>query len=256
MGRRPAVGKTKRATILAGKAGRGKLPDGVHSPAAMTSDLLFEVPYRFRGLPAGGFRAFAVRDRAARRRAIVDAFHPPLRLLGEDLIERLPSRAPLHAHLPRLDWPAGYQPFCTWLALSRAPQGYQAEMQLNVGVHADHVSIRLAWDTSAAGFGRFEFLCLNGGLGGELRGLAQGMGLGIRVFAAAEWPVGSRLVFESPDDLAGAFREVERRGVWFEVGERHPLLDALPVVTGPRLADRALSVFSGLLPFYERIASA
>ena len=108
------------------------------------SDLLFEPPLRFEGLPAEGFRVFAIQDREERRRAIINAFHPALHELAEDLLERLgPSAAaPLHAHLPRLDWPRGYQPFGTWLALSREVQGYQAGPQLNVGIHADHVALR------------------------------------------------------------------------------------------------------------------
>ena len=65
----------------------------------------------------------------------------------------------LHAHLPRLDWPRDYQPFCTWLALSHHGQGYLAGPQLNGGVHSSYVAVRLGWDTSQAPFGRFEFLC-------------------------------------------------------------------------------------------------
>lgn len=223
----------------------------------MGSDRLFESPSRFPGLPAEGFGAFAIRDRNRRRQAIVEGFHPGLRVLGEELVERLrPSaRAPLHAHLPRLDWPAGYQPFCTWLALSGAAHGYQAGPQLNLGIHADHVSIRLGWDTSAPGFGRFEFLCRGGDLGADLRAVTRKNGLRVRVYASAPWPKGSRQIHESDGDLEAAFRAVERVGVWFEVGERHDLPCALPLVTSPALADRVVAIFSSLLPFHDRLGS-
>src|SRR5262245_45369367 len=185
--------------------------------------MLFRPEPRFRGLDARSFDAFSIRDREERRRAIVAGFHPALQLLGEDLLDRLNplAAAKLHAHLPRLDWPQGYQPFCTWLALSRMAHGYQAGPQLNLGVHEDHVGIRLAWDAAADAFGRFEFLCRHGGFGADLAEAASAHGLTFRVYASAPWPQGSRLVFESPDDWAGAFAEVARRGVWFEVGVRH-----------------------------------
>lgn len=223
----------------------------------MTADLLFEVPFRFSGLPAEGFAAFAIPDRVARREAILAAFHPPLKLLGEDLVERLDplTRAPLHAHLPRLDWPAGYQPFCTWLALSHQSHGYQSGPQLNVGVHESFVAVRLAWDVSAASFGRFEFLCRFGGLDRTLLDAAQGAGLRFRVYAAAPWPEGSRLVYESGTDLEGAFREVARRGVWFELGERLDLPEGHEIVTSPELASRCVRVFGSVLPAFERLAA-
>ena len=219
-------------------------------------DYLFDVPPRFPGLPASGFEAFSLTDRDERRKAIILAFHPPLETLAEDLLERLGplAGAPLCSHLPRLDWPAGYQPFCTWLALSREGHGYQSGPQLNLGVHADHVALRLGWDTAAPGFGRFEFLCRYGGLGDVLAGVAREHGFRFRVYSAAPWPEGSRRVFESEDDLAGAFREVARRGVWWEIGERHDLCDALSLVTSPGLGTRALTVFSSLLPVYSRLA--
>ncbi len=219
-------------------------------------DYLFDVPPRFPGFPAAGFAAFSLPDRDERRRAIIAAFHPPLEMLAEDLVERLDPVAgvPLHAHLPRLDWPAGYQPFCTWLALSRETQGYQSGPQLNLGVHADHVALRLGWDTAAPGFGRFEFLCRHGGLDEVLTAVARQHSFRFRAYSSAPWPEGSRRIFESEDDLAGAFREVARRGVWWEVGERHDLPDALSMVTSPALGARALAVFSSLLPVYQRLA--
>jgi hypothetical protein len=219
------------------------------------SSWLFRPAARFQGLPADGFGAFEVRDREERRRAIVEAFHPALKLLGEDLIEGLGAPA-LHAHLPRLDWPKGYQPFCTWLALSRQAHGYQSHAQLNVGVHRDHVGLRLGWDASADLFGRFEFLCRHGHLGDAMGGLAETEGLAFRVYAAAPWPEGSRLVFASPSDWRGAFDEVRRRGVWFELGVRLELPADLPRVTSPDLGAEAGRVLSALLPLHDRIAGA
>src|SRR6185295_2346167 len=172
--------------------------------------------FRFEGFPRQGFAAFSLRDREERRAEIVRAFHPSLALLGLDLKEWLDPRAslPLHAHLPRLDWPPGYQPFCTWLTLSRESHGYQAGPQLSVGVHADNVSIRLGWDTTADAFGRFEFLCRHAEPGRDLVRIAAAEDLKFRVFDSAPWPRGSELVFESSHDLAHSFDEVRRRGVW------------------------------------------
>ena len=203
---------------------------------------------------------FSIEDREARREAILEAFHPALRDLGEDLRDGLahPDRdeRPLHIHLPRLDWPRGYQPFCTWLALSRESHGYQAGAQLNVGVHADHVAARLAWDTSADGFGRFEFLCLRGHLSKELRDLAASARLSFRVYAAAPWPVGSRCVFESEDDIEGSFGASNRRGVWWELGRRWDLPEAAAVVHSPELGVETLRIFRAVLPTYDRITGA
>jgi hypothetical protein len=217
--------------------------------------MLFRPAPRFGGLPAGAFEAFSIRDRDERRRAIVAGFHPALRLLGEDLAEILSplTTHPLHAHLPRLDWPAEYQPFCTWLAISHEAHGYQSAPQLNVGVHRDHVAVRLGWDTDAAGFGRFEFLCRHGGLGARLVEVAREQALAFRVYAAEPWPVGSREVFESASDWPGSFTEVRRRGVWWELGVRFDLPEAGELLTGSRLAEEATRVFLALLPHLDRI---
>ncbi len=217
--------------------------------------MLFRPAARFRGLPQEAFRAFGIRDRESRRRAIVEGFHPGLRLLGEDLLEILGPRteAPLHAHLPRLDWPQGYQPFCTWLAVSHESHGYQAGPQLNVGVHEDYVAIRLGWDPAADAFGRFEFLCRHGGLGAALAGIAADREFRFRVYAAAGWPQGSRLVFESGSDWSGSFDEVRRRGVWWEVGLRFDLPGAAALVHSASLGGRAADEFSILLPCVDRI---
>lgn len=223
----------------------------------MVSDgMLFEPKARFSGLPEGCFELFGIADREERRRAILEVIHPALALLAEDLLERLNPHAaePLHSHLPRLDWPRGYQPFCTWLALSRESHGYQAGAQLNVGVHPDHVGLRLGWDTSADAFGRFEFLGRHGGLGDELRRVAADRDLAFRVFASAPWPRGSARVFESATDLRGSFDEVRRRGIWWELGRSHELPEALSHVSSPALGAETARLFLNLLPIYDRIA--
>jgi hypothetical protein len=224
--------------------------------------LLFRQSPRFQGLPASGFAVFGLADRDERRQAIVSTFHPPLKLLGEDLLEELepdepgaaPRAKPLHPHLPRLDWPRGYQPFCTWLALSREAHGYQAGPQLNVGVHADHVAVRLGWDTGSDRFGRFEFLCRRGDLGPELSRIAIEQDLAFRVYSAAEWPEGSRLVFDSQDGLVPSFQEVARRGVWWEIGTRYEVPRALPLIDSADLFGETARIFRALLPIYDRIA--
>ena len=220
------------------------------------SDQLSRPPPRFDGLPTDGFKVFAIPDPEQRRRAIIETFHPSLQALAEDLEGRLGplAGAPLHAHLPKLDWPRGYQPFCTWLALSRVVKGYQAGPQLNVGVHADHVAIRLGWDTQAATFGRFEFLARHAGLGAEMEAVAAEHGFRFRVYAAAPWPEGSTRVYESAGDWRGAFDEVGRRGVWFELGVRRDLPEALPWVGSSALGEEAYRAFEALLPLYDRLA--
>lgn len=217
--------------------------------------MLFDPRPEFDGLPERGFDVFAIEARDARRRAIIETFHPPLEALGTDLVARLGPRAdrPLHAHLPRLDWPRTYEPFATWLALSHHAQGYQDGPQLNVGVHADHVAVRLGWDTGAATFGRFEFLCRHGGLGEELVEVAREAGLRFRVYAAARWPEGSRCVLESDGPTGPTFDEVRRRGVWWELGRRLELPDELATVASPALGTLAGEIFERLLPSYERV---
>jgi hypothetical protein len=217
--------------------------------------MLFEEPPKFKGLPEAGFDTFAIRDSERRRRAIIESIHPALSDLGEDLLKVLAAQAaePLHPHLPRLDWPPGYQPFCTWLALSREKQSYQAGPQLNLGIHADHVAVRLGWDTSSDFFGRFEFLCRHGDLGSHLAELAEGEKLRFRVYASARWPEGSRCLFESPDDLRLSFDEARRGGVWWEVGRRYGLPGAMPLVSSAGFGQEVADIFSAMLPVYDRI---
>jgi hypothetical protein len=217
--------------------------------------MLFPPPPKFPGFRREDFDVFAIRERETRRRAIIGAFHPALKLLSDDLLLVL-NEAPgpaFHAHLPRLDWPKGYVPFCTWLALSRLPHGYQAGPQLNVGVHADFVAARLAWDTSADAFGRFEFRCRVAKLGDALAETAAAANLSFRVYAAAPWPVGSRCVFTSASDWDEAFVEAARRGVWWELGRRWNLAESFDLLSTPAWSGEVSDVLSVLRPLYEKI---
>ena len=217
--------------------------------------MLLPPPPKFPGLRLEDFDVFAIREREPRRRAIIEAFHPALKLLADDLLLVLnETPAPtFHAHLPRLDWPKGYVPFCTWLALSRLPHGYQAGPQLNVGVHADFVAARLAWDTSADAFGRFEFRCRVAKLGEVLAETAASADLSFRVYAAAPWPVGSRCVFTSETDWDEAFVEAARRGVWWELGRRWDLPSSFDLVGTPAWSGAVADVLLALRPLYDRI---
>jgi hypothetical protein len=217
--------------------------------------MLVPPPPKFPGFRREDFEVFAIRDREARRRAIIEAFHPGLKLLADDmllLLNEFPG-AGFHAHVPRLDWPKGYVPFCTWLALSRLPHGYQAGPQLNVGIHSDFVAARLAWDTAADAFGRFEFRCRVAHLGEALADAAASAGLTFRVYAAAPWPEGSHCVFSSETDWSEAFDEVKRRGVWWELGRRWELPASLELVGTPAWSGAVADVLTALRPLYERI---
>jgi hypothetical protein len=217
--------------------------------------MLFEQPSKFEGLPEEGFETFAIPDRDTRRTAIIHTIHPALTVLGEDLLARLSPLAhePLHVHLPRLDWPKEYQPFCTWLALSRRTHGYQSGPQLNLGIHADHVTARLGWDTASDFFGRFEFLCRHGEIGEMLLDLAAEEDFRFRIYGAAPWPQGSRCVVETPHDLTLIFREARERGVWWELGRRYGLPGAKPLVCSAAFGRDVAEIFAKLLPAYDRI---
>jgi hypothetical protein len=217
--------------------------------------MLLRPPPKFPGFRREDFDVFSIHEREMRRRAIIEAFHPGLRLLADDallLLNETPGGG-YHAHLPRLDWPKGYVPFCTWLALSRLPHGYQAGPQLNVGIHADFVAARLAWDTSADAFGRFEFRCRVAGLGETLAEAAVASGLTFRVYAAAPWPEGSHCVLASATDWDDAFVEVARRGVWWELGRRWELPESFDLVGTPAWSDAVADVVLALHPLYELI---
>jgi len=213
---------------------------------------LFEPGWKFAGFEAAAFEAFGIPDRETRRREIIARFHPALESLAEDLVDRLAPDAGsrLHRHLPRLDWPQGYQPFCTWLVLSTMAHGYQAAPQLNIGVHRDHVGARLGWDVAAASYGRFEFRCRHARLGGELEEVARRVGLAFRVYASAPWPEGSRLVYTSDEDWRGSLDEAARRGVWWELGRRWDLPAAGELVHSAALGPAILEVVEALVPLY------
>lgn len=218
--------------------------------------MLFDEGPSFTGLPPEGFEVFSIAHREERRRAILETFHPQLEALGKIAVRRLrhEGHPDWHLHLPQLNWPPGYQPFCTWLALSFESHGYQDGPQLNLGVHPDHVAVRLGWDTRPDLFGRFEFLCRHGGLGDTLRELTATKDMKIRVYASDRWPRGSRLTFETLDDIPGSFDEVQRRGVWWEIGRRYDLPERRDFVASADLGRDTLEVFELLLPLYERIA--
>ena len=204
----------------------------------------------FEGLPIEGFSCFGIPDAGNRRKAIIETFHPPLERLSEDLVPGLQAAAgcDLHAHLPRLNWPAGYRPFCTWLAISTRAQGYQMASQLNLGVHHDYVAARLGWDVRQDAFGRFEFLCRLGRTGRRLSRTIGEQNLKIRVYAAANWPEGSREVFASAEDLAGSFEAVRRNGVWWEIGLKLPLRGKSKTIGSTVLGEEVERVFQALLP--------
>lgn len=217
--------------------------------------MLFEEPPEFRGLPREGFDTFGLPRAEQRRRAIIETIHPSLEALGQDLLHSLNRRAaePLHRHLPRLDWPRDYEPFCTWLALSRESHGYQAGPQLNVGVHPDHVAVRLGWDAGADAFGRFEFLCRHGDLGDELVQIAARQCLRFRVYTVEPWPAGSKCIFDSADDLRGSLDELRTQGLWWEVGKRYEVPQQLDLVCSAALGPEAERILGALLPAYDRI---
>jgi len=215
-----------------------------------------EAQPRFEGLPLTRLDVFEIPDIDLRRKAIIDLYHPPLLALGNDLLPRLQPLAEtdLHIFQPRLNWPRSYKPFCTWMAISREKQGYQACGQLNVGVHRDYVAVRLGWDASVPSYGRFEFLCHYRGIGDLLRQTAMEHDLQFRVYSAAPWPVGSELVFVSKTDLDGAFADVRRHGVWFEIGRRYDLPLHQDLIASPAFGEQVAEVFESLMPVYLRAA--
>ncbi len=210
----------------------------------------------FSGLPTHRLDVLDIPDTDRRRQAIIEVFHPPLRALGEELLPRLVSAGGTGLHLfqPRLNWPRSYQPFCTWLVISRETQGYQACGQLNIGIHRDHASVRLGFDTSVAAYGRFEFLCRFHGVGERLVRLAADGDLRFRVYAAVDWPEGSRLVFTSDHDLDGAFDDVRMHGVWFEIGRRYDLPAREALVGSRDFLEEAGEVLELLIPVYLEAA--
>ena len=214
-------------------------------------------PFRFPGFAPGDFETFRIHDRHQRREEILRLIHPKLAALGADLLADFRHRGVegLHAHLPHLSWPPGYQPFCTWLALSSQPHRYQQLAQLNVGVHEPYVSVRLGFDTAGESFGRFLFLMSHGDLQAVLARIAGPAGLRCRVYRRAPWPEGSRAIFDSGEDFLRGVRAAEREGGnWFEVGKIFTRQDHGRELAEPEFAATAARILATLYPVFRRLA--
>jgi hypothetical protein len=212
---------------------------------------------RFPGFALEDFDCFAILDRRRRRAEILSRFHPRLAALGEDLLAAFRARGitGLYPHLPQLNWPRNYEPFCTWLALSNQPHRYQRLAQLNVGVHRPYVAVRLGFDTAADEFGRFLFLLTHGDLGEILERVAVPAGLRCRVYKKAPWPEGSRAIFDSGEDFLAGVRVAERDGAnWFEVGKVLGVEDAAKELSSPGFAGTCAEILLALYPLYRRLA--
>ena len=215
------------------------------------------VPFRFPGFTPEDFTVFGDPDRARRREAILRLLHPKLAALGEDILGDFRRRGieGLHPHLPQLSWPPGYQPYCTWLALSTQPHRYQDLAQLNVGVHEPFVSIRLGFDTSGFAFGRLLFLISHGDLKEVLARIAVPAGLRCRVYRRAPWPEGSRAIFDSGEDFLKGVQIAERESAhWFEVGKIFTRESAQAELVRPDFAATAARILLILYPAFRRLA--
>lgn len=214
-------------------------------------------PFRFPGFAAQDFRLFGIPDRTRRREAILQILHPKLAALGEDILADFRRRGieGLFPHLPLLNWPRGYQPFCTWLALSNQPHRYQDLAQLNVGVHEPFVAVRLGFDTSGYAFGRLLFLISHGDLEEVFARIAAPAQLRCRVYRAAPWPEGSRAIYDSGDDFARGVRTAEREGAnWFEVGRVFTRDSEGAELYRPEFAAVVIQVLLSLYPLFRRLA--
>jgi hypothetical protein len=212
--------------------------------------------FRFPGFAPEDFETFRIHDRHERREEILRLIHPKLAALGADLLADFRRRGVegLHAHLPHLSWPPGYQPFCTWLALSSQPHRYQQLAQLNVGVHGPYVSVRLGFDTAGESFGRFLFLMSHGDLHGILARIAVPAGLRCRVYRRAPWPEGSRAIFDSGGDFLRGVRTAEQEGGnWFEVGRIFTRRDHGQDLAKPEFAATAARILVTLYPIFRRL---
>jgi hypothetical protein len=213
--------------------------------------------YRFPGFAPEDFRVFHIPDRADRRQEILRVFHPKLAALGEDILADFRRRGieGLHPHLPHLNWPPGYQPFCTWLALSTQPHRYQDMAQLNVGVHEPFVSVRLGFDTSGSAFGRFLFLMTHGDLPATLERVVVPAGLRCRVYRRVPWPEGSRALFDTGHDFLQGIRAAEEgKADWLEIGKVLTRESAGEELARPEFAATATSVLLTLYPVFRRLA--
>ncbi|MCI0655477.1 MAG: DUF1054 family protein [Acidobacteria bacterium] len=213
--------------------------------------------FRFPGFTDEDFTVFRIPERARRREEIIRLIHPKLAALGEDILADFRRRGieGLHPHLPQLNWPPGYQPFCTWLALSTQSHRYQDLAQLNVGVHEPFVAVRLGFDTSGFAFGRLLFLMSHGDLKEVLARIAVPAGLRCRVYRRAPWPEGSRALFDSGEDFLQAVQIAEKEGAhWFEVGKTFPRESYDELLTSSEFAEAATQILLTLYPIFRRLA--
>ena len=78
----------------------------------------------------------------------------------------------------------------------------------------------------------------------------------IRVYASARWPQGSLLTFETQSDVAGSFDEVNRRGVWWEIGRRFDLPARAEWVASPEFGRESVDLLEDLLSLYEKVVGS
>ncbi len=248
---------------------RSRAPGSTYSPEPCRGALAYNraepippgsfpmaAPFRFPGFAREDFETFRIADHHRRREEIIRLIHPKLALLGEDLLADFQSRGieGLHPHLPLLNWPPRYKPFCTWLAISTQPHGYRQMAQLNVGVHEPYVSVRLGFDTAGEAFGRLLFLMSHGDLAQVLRSIAAPAGLRCRVYTPAPWPEGSRAIFDSGDDFLRGVRAAEQEGGnWFEVGRIFTRQDHGAELARPEFAATAAEILVTLYPVFRRL---
>ena len=215
------------------------------------------VPFKFPGFSSEDFSTFSIPDRPRRREEIIRLIHPKLAALGEDILADFRKRGieGLHPHLPHLNWPPGYEPFCTWLALSTQSHRYQDLAQLNVGVHEPFVAVRLGFDTSGVAFGRLLFLMSHGDLKEVFARIAVPAELRCRVYRRSPWPEGSRAVFDSGVDFLGGIRIAEKEGAhWFEVGKVFSREGNSQLLASPEFAGAATQILLTLYPIFRRLA--
>ncbi|MCI0402174.1 MAG: DUF1054 family protein [Acidobacteria bacterium] len=213
--------------------------------------------FRFPGFTDEDFTSFRIPERARRREEIIRLIHPKLAALGEDILADFRRRGieGLYPHLPQLNWPPGYQPFCTWLALSTQSHRYQDLAQLNVGVHEPFVAVRLGFDTSGFAFGRLLFLMSHGDLKEVLARIAVPAGLRCRVYRRVPWPEGSRALFDSGEDFLQGVQIAEQQGAhWFEVGKIFPRESYDELLSSPEFAATAAQLQLTLYPIFRRLA--
>jgi hypothetical protein len=215
------------------------------------------VPFRFPGFSPEDFSVFSIPNRVQRREEILRLIHPKLAALGEDLISEFRKRGieGLYPHLPHLNWPPGYEPFCTWLALSSQSHRYLDLAQLNVGVHEPFVAVRLGFDTSGFAFGRLLFLLSHGDLKEVFARIASPAGLRCRVYRRAPWPEGSRAIFDSGEDFLEGVQIAEKEGAhWFEVGKIFTREGSSELLSRPEFAATAMQILLTLYPLFRRLA--